>query len=234
MINVVCHLSLAPGPGGIQRHATKRPAPATQPQLASHEGEINAGPPSKAAGNSTVGASSSGGFYLMHHPVHEGSPPGPATWVAGLRTKWKLQALAHIAGQKQQSFQSSASPSELASLHGFAGGTGAKLVLFPLSEPLLVIWGEPQRHREVQNSERTQHTRCAHTHVRARTHTHTHMCAHTHFSDTRETLSPGKSWLKWQHGWHRGAAVAGSTPRDRFPKGGWADGSSPLAQNPRS
>ena len=77
--DVLCHLSLAPGPGGIQRHATKRPAPATRPQLARHEGEISAGRPSKAAGKSTVGTSSSRGFYLTRHLVSEGSPPGPAT-----------------------------------------------------------------------------------------------------------------------------------------------------------
>ena len=77
--DVLGHLSLAPGPGGIQRHATKRPAPATRPQLARHEGEISAGRPSKAAGKSTVGTSSSQGFYLTRHLVSEGSPPGPAT-----------------------------------------------------------------------------------------------------------------------------------------------------------
>lgn len=43
VINVLCRLSLAPGPGGSRHQATKRPAPAAWPQPARREGRIGDG-----------------------------------------------------------------------------------------------------------------------------------------------------------------------------------------------
>lgn len=86
VINVLCHLSLAPGPGDSS----------TMPQEASTCHSASAGwarerdarwAALQGCEEKAWRASDRLGFYLKRHSLLRGSPPGLATSAAGLRTK---------------------------------------------------------------------------------------------------------------------------------------------------
>lgn len=131
---VLCHLSLASGPGGSQLLAVKRPAPATWAQLTSREGGVSAWPPTRLQGNGR--ASSRHSSYLKSHPVWMGVPTRTSPMSCRPQTKMIPRGPHSNFKTATVSVRSSTSPLSRGPSSS-AGGTWVELALSPPSEPLL-------------------------------------------------------------------------------------------------